>query len=139
MGPNIVLCGMTAWMVVNFDFILPTISRYLRWHRNDDSHLAIQVGRPSNAHLVSRIWWSPLSNALLKSTSTLRTMVSVKSSGDFQLCTSSITACTVEDHLTYPNCWGYTWSPAMAVIQAQMNCSKHLDNIGVSGVGRRSL
>ena len=85
MGPNIVPCGTPALMLVNFDVILPTFTRCLRWHRNDASHLVIQFSRPCGPHIVSRIWWSTLSNGLLKSTSYVRTMVSVESSAYFQL------------------------------------------------------
>ena len=112
-------------MVVNLDFILPILTHCLRWHKKDVSNLVIQFGNPSDAHLVSKLWWSSLSNALLKSTSSTRIMVSLVSSAAFHLCTSSISACTVDVPLTDPNCWGSTWSPTMAVIQAQMKCSKH--------------
>ena len=75
MWPKIVPCGMAALMVVYFDLIQPIFTRCLRWHKNDVSHLVIKFGSPSDAHLVSRIWWSTLSNALLKSTSSMRIVV----------------------------------------------------------------
>ena len=139
MGCLIVPCGTPALIVVNLGFTLPIFTRCLRWHKKDVSHLVIKFGNPSDAHLVSKIWWSTLSNALLKSTSSTRIMVPLESSAVFHLCTSSISACTVDVYLTDPNCWWSTWSPAMAVIQAQMICSKHFDNTGVSDVGRRCL
>ena len=136
MGPTIVPCGTPALMVVNFT--LPIFTRCLRWHMKDVSHLVITFGYPSDAQ-VSKIWWSTLSNTLLNSTSSTRIMVPLESSAAFLLCTSSISACTMVVPLTDPNCWGSTWSPAMDVIQAQMKCSKHFDNTGVSDIGRRSL
>ena len=139
MGPKSVPCGTHALMVVNLYFTLPIFTRCLRWHKKDVSHLVIKLGNPSDAHFVSKIWWSTLSNALLKSTSSTRIMVPLESSAAFHLCTSLISACTLGVPLTDPNCWGSTWSPAMAVIQAQMKCSKHFDNTGVSDIGRRSL
>ena len=116
MGPKIVPCGTRALMVVNLDFTLPIFTRCLRWHKKDDSHLVITFGIIQQ--LVNKIWWSTLSNALLKSTSSTRIMVQLESSTVFHLCTSSISACTVDVPLIDPNCWGSTWSPAMAVIQA---------------------
>ena len=80
MGPKIVPCGTPALMIVSLDFTPPIFTRCLRWHRKDVSHLVIKVGNPSDAHLVSKIWWSTLSNALLKSTSSTRIMVPLESS-----------------------------------------------------------
>ncbi|KAK2176320.1 hypothetical protein NP493_670g00006 [Ridgeia piscesae] len=123
MGPKIVHCGTPALMVVNLDFTLPIFTRCLRWHKKDVRHLVIKFGNPSDAHLVRIHWWSTLSNALLKSTSSTQMMVPLESSAAFHMCTSSISACTVDVPLTDPNCWGST-STAMAVIQAQMIWSK---------------
>ena len=135
MGPKIVPCGTPALMVVKLDLTMPIFTRCLRWRKKDVSHLVIKFGNPSDAHLVSKIWWSTLSNALLESTSSTRIKVPLESSAAFHLCTSLISACTVDVPLTDPNCWGPTWSPAMAVILAQMKCSKHFDNTGVSDIG----
>ena len=49
-------------MVVNLDFTLPILNRWLCWHKKDVSHLVITFGNPSEAHLVSKIWLSTLSN-----------------------------------------------------------------------------
>ena len=49
-GPNIGPCGTPALMIVNFEYILPTFTRCLRWHRNDVSYLVITFGRPSDAY-----------------------------------------------------------------------------------------
>ena len=95
--------------------VLPIFSRCLRWHKNDVSHLITQFGRSSDEHLVSRAWWSTLSNALLRSTSSMRIIVPMESSAYFHLWTSSINARTIDISLTDPYCWGSTWSPAMAV------------------------
>ena len=138
-GPKIVPCGTPALTVVNLDITQPILTRCIHWHKQYVSQLVIKCSNPSDANLVSKIWWSTRSNAFLKSTSSTRIMVPLDSSAAFHMCTSSIRACTVDVPLTDPNCWGLTWSPAMAVIQVQVKCSKHFDNTGVSEIGRRSL
>ncbi|KAK2176445.1 hypothetical protein NP493_661g02033 [Ridgeia piscesae] len=99
---------------------------------NDISHLVIKCGSSSDAHLVSRIWWSTLSNALLKSTSSKRIVVPEESSSDVHLCTSSISACTMDVPLTDRNCWGQLGG-------RRWRCSKHLDNNGVSDISASGL
>ena len=86
-GPKIVPYGTPALMVVNLDFTLPIFTRCLRWHKKDVSHLVITFGNPSDAHLVSKIWWFTLSKALLKSTCSIRIVVPLESNAAFHLCT----------------------------------------------------
>ena len=75
-GPNIVPCGTPALILMKSDFTLPIFTRCLRWHRKDVSHLMMKFGSPSGVHLVSRVWWSTLSKAVLKLTRRIRIMVS---------------------------------------------------------------
>ena len=132
MGPKIVPCGTPGLMVVNLDLTLPIFTRCLRWYKKDVGHSFIKF-RQAKRRTFSQ------QNMVVYSTSRTRIMVPLELSAAFHLCTSSISACTVDVPLTDPNCWGSTCSPAMVVIQAQMKCSKHFDNTGVSDIGRRSL
>ena len=85
-------------------------------------------------HLVSRVWWSTLSKALLKSTRRIRIMVSGVSSAYFHSYTSSSNVYTVDVPFIDPYCSGSTWSLVMLVIQSQINFSMHFDNkTGVIG------
>ena len=106
MGPNCVPRDKPAWIVAYFNFILPIFSRCLRWHKNDIIRLITKCGSPRDAHLVSMLWWSTLSNVLLKSTSSMRIMEPVERSAYFNLCTISISACTVDIPFSDPYCWG---------------------------------
>ena len=71
-------CGTPGLMVAYFDLIRPIFTRYLRWHQTNVRHLITMFGTPSDAHLIMRLSWSTLSNALLKSTSSMQTIVLVE-------------------------------------------------------------
>ena len=85
MGPKRFICGTPALIVAYFDFIRPIFTRCLRWQKAF-SRLITKFGSPNDAHLVSRVWLSTLSNAanaFLKSTSSMRIMIPVELSAVF--------------------------------------------------------
>ena len=73
--PDIVPCGARALTVMNSDFTQPLFTLCLCWQRKEVSQLMRTFESPSVVHFVSRVWWSTLSKALLKSTRSIRIMV----------------------------------------------------------------
>ena len=99
----------------------------------------MKFGSSSDVHLVSRVWWSTLSKALLKSMRRIQIIVSGTLSAYFHSCTSSINVCTVDVPFIDPYCLGSTWMLGMPIIQSQMAFSRHFDKTDVREIGRKSL
>jgi len=95
-------------------------------------------GPTSDIIFFKRMLSSTKSNALRKSTKTVRTAWPVSREIVYK-CSAESSACKVDRPARQPNCWWWSWGVIRFIIHFLTNDSKTLAAVGRSEIGRKSL
>ena len=115
-----------------------TRTRWRLWDNNDLNHSHNNLGTDFWYNFFKRMLWSTKSNALRKSTKTVRTAWPV-SRAVVHKSSAETSACKVDRPARQPNCCWSSWGGTRSSIHFLTNDSKILAAVGRSEIGRKSL